>query len=309
MSTQHNKLSTIEYEVTNYIKRLDPSLFIINNDRKQIYPYELDIYLPELRIGIECNPTYTHNSSINMLDTDKDPVPRNYHKHKSDECMYKGISLIHVFSYDWNHRANKIKSIIAKAIGVPRTVIYANSCCIKKISYNSCKRFLIRNHIKGPSNSNIHYGLYYEDKLVSVMLFRKDKHSTSDDHFYEIVRYADKLFVDVVGGFDRFLDTFIAEYCPVRIRAIQNRTYESDVNFMRFGFYRLENIDPKYMWVDIKTDTPYLSICAKKSTIHEFLSDNTIDTKSHSEKVIMESHGYVRVYDAGYVLWEYLKRR
>lgn len=52
--------SKAEIEVKEYIKSIY-SGEIIDNSRKIIAPYELDIYLPELKLAFEYDGTYWHN--------------------------------------------------------------------------------------------------------------------------------------------------------------------------------------------------------------------------------------------------------
>lgn len=53
---------------------------------------ELDIYLPDYRLGIEFNGTFWH-STLNITD-------RNYHLNKSKECEALGIHLVHIYEYE-----------------------------------------------------------------------------------------------------------------------------------------------------------------------------------------------------------------
>lgn len=43
----------------------------------------------------------------------------------------------------------------------------------------------------------------------------------------------------------------------------------------------------------------------KKRYLKKLLHDNTLDIESHTEREIMESHGFVRVYDCGVIKWVY----
>ena len=92
-----------------------------------IKPYEIDIYLPEYNIGIECNPTATHNSSL-PDPWGGDPKHNNYHQLKSKMCLDRGIRLIHVFGYDWMHKHDIIVSMIRNSLMQSDDKIYARKC-------------------------------------------------------------------------------------------------------------------------------------------------------------------------------------
>jgi hypothetical protein len=76
-------------ELYEAVKRLYSGKIIVN-DRTAIAPKEIDIYLPELKIGFEFNGKYWH------------PGDGSREKHKSAECDAAGIRLIHVWEIDWN---------------------------------------------------------------------------------------------------------------------------------------------------------------------------------------------------------------
>lgn len=89
-------VSLEEKAVLAYIKSIY-SGSILENDRKVISPLEIDIYLPELNLGIEYNGAYWH-------------ALRNCnHNKKRLICAEKGIKLIQIFDYDWNNNTELIK--------------------------------------------------------------------------------------------------------------------------------------------------------------------------------------------------------
>lgn len=78
---------------------------IISNSKKVIYPYEIDMYIPEMKLAIEFNGTYYHS----MLHTSN----KNYHLEKSLMCREKGIRLIHVYEFeDLDEQIYKINQLI-----------------------------------------------------------------------------------------------------------------------------------------------------------------------------------------------------
>ena len=77
-----------EKELLSFIRTLYKGT-IIENDRKTIYPLELDIYLPEVKLAIEYDGSYWHSQK-----------PEEYHLNKTLACEKKGIRLIHVIEQD-----------------------------------------------------------------------------------------------------------------------------------------------------------------------------------------------------------------
>lgn len=81
--------SYIEYFVYNELVK--HNIYFIHHDRQQIKPYELDFYIPDKRIGIECNG-YFHDTDCKRINRNND----EYHKMKQSLCEKANIKLINV---------------------------------------------------------------------------------------------------------------------------------------------------------------------------------------------------------------------
>lgn len=298
--------SNMENEVITMIKQINPNITIDLHNRKLIAPYELDIYLPEYDFAIECNPTSTHNSSKGSFgDYAKSP---SYHKMKTDLCEEKGIFLYHIYGYEWSHKKEIIKSMIANIIGT-NTRIYARKCIVVTVPNDQAREFFNMHHRQGHTNASVYLGLQYDDELVSVMSFNKIRYTIGIDksdlsECWELVRFASKCNTTVIGGADKLFKEFIRKYSPKQVRSFSDRSHTRGTLYKKLGFVEIRRSDANYMWVNTLDDTAYHRINAQKQNIKKFLKDDNIDI-SQSEFAIMESHGYVRVYDSGTITWEW----
>lgn len=104
-------VSTLEKEVVSYIKEICPYI-VIENTRKVIYPFELDIYIPELNVAFEFDGAYWHSNKI------KD---KSYHLKKTDMCKEKGVKLFHILESEWKDDKDCTKKLIKdKIFGIRR---------------------------------------------------------------------------------------------------------------------------------------------------------------------------------------------
>ena len=113
-----------EKEVVDFIKSIYNGE-VIENSRKVIPPKELDVYLPDLKLAIEYNGTYSHadprkykagdmifyKTAQSIWDTDRLKIYL---------CDAKGIKLIQIKEIDWVNKRKilkyKLKKLIADAI-------------------------------------------------------------------------------------------------------------------------------------------------------------------------------------------------
>lgn len=77
---------------------------IVVNDRHAIAPKEIDIYLPELKVGIEFNGKYWH------------PGDGRREAQKSTECKQTGIKLLHVWEEQWKKNRRKVEKQIERLL-------------------------------------------------------------------------------------------------------------------------------------------------------------------------------------------------
>ena len=300
--------SHMEGEICELIRAANPNLTIQQNDREQIKPYELDIYMPELHLAIECNPTSTHNSSKQPFGDDR-PLSWTYHKMKTDMCEKNNIMLFHIFGYEWTNKKEIIESMVRNLVGAHRNRIFARKCNLKEVSYNEAKNFLIENHRQGNSNSSIRMGLYYQDKLVSLMTFSKRRATigAESDGEYELVRFCNKLNTTVVGGASKLFKHFVDDINPVSVVSFSDRAHTRGNLYKILGFQELRRSEPGYVWVHEKTDVAYNRVNTQKHRLKKFLNDDSIDL-TQSETHIMENHGYVKVFDSGTITWAWTRK-
>lgn len=78
---------------------------IIKNDRQLIKPKEIDVYLPELKLGFEFDGLHYHSGSMySLLD-------------KTNICLKNGIRLIHILESEWQEDTKeKTKSLVVRIL-------------------------------------------------------------------------------------------------------------------------------------------------------------------------------------------------
>ena len=93
---------------------------VIENSRKIIYPKELDIYIPDLKLAIEYNGTYYHS--------DLAQCPKDYHLKKSLLCRDLGIRLIHIYEFeDFEEQKQLLKDLILGIDNYPKNDFNKNN--------------------------------------------------------------------------------------------------------------------------------------------------------------------------------------
>lgn len=300
-------LSYYEDDLVSILHQINSNMQIVRHNRNLIAPYEIDVYLPEYNLGIEMNPTGTHNSSFGSHDND--PKAPSYHRMKTELCEKQGVFLFHIFGYEWTHKQEIIISMLRNLVGCNTSTIYARKCIIKPVSGKDAYEFLQKNHRQGGVHSKIRYGLYFNDELVSLMTFGKIRNTMGSGNedlsdCWELVRFCNKLNTSVVGGASRLFKHFIAHHNPIRVRSFSDRAHTKGNLYQTLGFIPIHTNDESYVWVDLSDNRAYSRVTAQKHNLKKFLKDDMIDL-GQTEREIMEAHGYARVFDSGTITWEW----
>ncbi len=248
-------------------------------NRFKIDSEELDIYVPELNLGIEYNGLYWH--SENFRD-------RKWHQAKHLKIRNKGIKLFTVWEDDWNYKKEIVLSQINNLIG-NSIRIYARKTEIKTVSYENSRNFLERNHLQGGRNDLIRIGLYSDDNLVSLMTFGKKKEN--EDH-WELLRFCNLLNHNIVGGAGKLLKYFIENYKPKHIFSYANYDISDGNLYKKLGFKEEGLTEPGFWWCVENKKVNRLNFQKHKIAITEIEKTMTADK-------IMESRGYYKIWNSG----------
>jgi hypothetical protein len=257
----------------------------ISNDRKIIYPLELDMVLPDCKLAIEYDGVYWHSDEYK---------PKNYHLNKTIACNNKGIQLFHIFESDdidiW-------KSMINNKLKL-NTKVYARKCLVKEIDYALAKSFCAQNHLQGSCPSKINLGLFYNNELLEVMTFGKPRYTQK--YQYELLRLCTKKYYSVIGGASKLFKYFKQTYNPNSIISYANRRFSNGSIYETLEFKFKHASDPNYWYVK---DGELLSrVKCQKHKLRQWLPKFN-ENMSESENML--NNGYTRIFDCGNLVYEY----
>ncbi len=246
LCTPYNPNSNIglERHFTEILDNLD--IKYILRDRTILNGKEIDIYIPDNKIGFEFNGVYWHS------ELEK---PKDYHLNKTSLAKTKGIKLVHIWEDSCVNKQDIVKSRILNLLNKNKKSIYARKCTIKKVSSSDSREFLNMNHLQGNVNAAVKLGLYYNDELVSLMTFgklRKNLGQKAEDNKYELMRFTNKLNTSVIGGASKLFKYFIKEYEPNRVISYADCDWtpnEQDNLYTKLGFKYIGHTGLNYWWV------------------------------------------------------------
>lgn len=287
-------LCTIRTPVGSHIKNTGLEKFVqdilneheiqyITNDRRILDGKELDIYIPDRKIAIECNGVYWHSK----LDT-------FYHYNKWYKCKENGIQLLSVWE-DWvTNKPDIIKSIILSKLNIYDKYIGARECDVKIVESGDARKFLNENHIQGFCNSTLRYGLYYNRELVALMCFKKSSNPSSKNNTgWELLRFCTKTGWHISGAASRLLSHFRKDHNEIIVSFASHDISNGNL-YEALGFQYKGEIKACYWYVHNQTHMRFhRSSFTKKELVRKGYDPNL------TEEQIMMNTDYFRIYDSG----------
>ena len=269
--------SKMEIEFGDFIK----SFYfgeVITNSRSIIYPYELDIFLPEFNLGIEINGMYWHSEKFKE---------KKAHLDKYNLCKSKGIRLISIWEWEYLKNKDKIENFIKNLI-YEKIKLQARKLQIKEVSIKEQRKFLENNHLQGYIPCTLALGLYKSDELIQIMTLRV---KSKKDKIWEIGRLATKTGFTVIGGTERLFKNLQKMVDYKEIISYNNMDKFTGEVYERLGL-SLESITIPYGWISDRRFVPRYQTQKSKLIKQGF-------DKNKSESEIMRDEGFSKIYLTG----------
>lgn len=281
--------STGEKELYDYIATLLPNEEI--KQRFKINSTEIDVYIPNLKTGIEFNGIYWHSEKMG--------TPKYYHKNKKDFCHNLDIKLLQFWDYQWIHKKEIVKSIISTFLQ-KNSKIYARKCSIREISEKESSTFLNDNHLSGNAKGSfLRLGMYYGDDLVFVSTFCKPRFTKDKkDNTIELLRMCSKKFTSVIGAAEKCLTYFLSKNDNNIVSFCDEMAFHGTV-YQKIGFTKVDHGKPSCWYFSSNGKLIHRSSFQKK----KLLSMLNLTSSSKTEWELAQDLKLNRVWDCGNSKW------
>ena len=278
-------------EITNCLKILSPQ----QRNREILRNREIDIYIPSIKLGIEYNGLHWHSERLGK--------GKNYHLDKLNKCNEQGIKLIQIFEDEWINRREICESKLKQICGLnTNPKIYGRKCEIREITNkNEAYEFLDKNHIQGRTGFTIALGTYYNNELVGVMTFKKEK-----EGYWDLNRFATDINHQCIGIGGKLFKYFIRNYPFIEIKSFADRRWTTDPTnnlYTKLGFAFDSFVPPTYWYYNPKISRieRFHKFGFRKQHLHKQYDLPLTMT----EREMTETLGYTRIWDCGLIKYVY----
>ena len=293
--------TNLEVLIVDFLKRYN---VVFQKNIRTILPHnqELDFYVPEKKLAIEIHGLYWHSEST-LINRSNPVDPKLYHSKKLDECNKLGIKLIQIFSDELMQKPEIVFNRLRNSLGLIKRSIHARDCQVKEVDFALKTKFLNKYHIQGTSNSKINLGLYYKNRLVSVMTFNQGRvimNSHNKPGTWELARFCGVSHFKINGAAGKLFSHFINDYSYDKIITYADRRWSNGQLYTALGFKYTHTSKPNYFYTKDYKVREYRFKYTKHALVDQY------PHLSHlSESNIMKTLKYDRIYDCGALVFTY----
>ena len=269
---------------------------VILDCKSIIAPYEVDIYLPELKLGFEFNGVWWHSEKFKG---------ENYHLKKYELSILNDFNLVTIWEDDWVTKREICESFVLNKLEKTKNRVYARKCSIREIPYNESKDFLDRSHLQGDCKSSIRIGLFQNEELVTLMTFsklrlplQKKESNRKKEKCYELTRFCNATNTNVVGGASKLMKYFLEKYEPIQVETYSDNLISNGNLYKTLGFSYSHTSKPGYWYVVDGIREHRFNWRKQRLIKMGYDIDKT-------EEEIMAELGYYRIYNGGNKKWIY----
>lgn len=298
--------SKTEHELASWIA--DQGFEVVRNTRDAIgNGMEIDIFIPERRIGIEFNGCYWHSDRVNKNT--------RQHEFKHVAAARAGIRLVTVWDFEWARKRPVVERMLLHAIGTScARRVGARACVIEEVTNHDAAAFYAENHIQGPCRGGIvNLALVHDGRPVAMMTFTRGgaRRGIVVDGEWELARYATSAMVP--GGASRLFRHFVRTMVPSTVWSFSDNQHFGGSLYQTLGFTHDGTIRPDYTVVHPgRLSTWHKSLWQRKS-IQKRLSELGIDeaydhrTDPRTERQMQDFANVLRVWDSGKTRWKWVR--
>lgn len=203
-------VSKEESEIMTWVRQYYPSATKYKFHNTQGRKKEIDIFIPELNLGIEYCGLYWHSTEgiSETAQVIESALNAEEAKHYNKMLMAQddGIELITIWDSEWKSKKEQILSFLRAKLKLNRIKLNARSCHLKHLNHEEAMAFFKANHIQGfESNSSIYIGLTHGEDTVAAMSLGNHPRRSTDPSFIYLNRFAVKSDHSVRGAASKLL--------------------------------------------------------------------------------------------------------
>jgi hypothetical protein len=204
--------------------------------------------------------------------------------------------LVHLWEDIWIAKRAQVLSRIRSLLGLNKS-IHGRKVKIETLTQDQSIQFLDQYHLQGFIKAKFHYGLLYDNQIVSVASFSETRPMKSKGAAYrsaELVRFATRERYTVVGGFSKLIKHFTTQIKTNDLMTYADRDWSIGNGYEKLGFALSQVTEPALIYLHKESLIRYFPHRLPKATISAFEAQKTLNLDD-----FLMAHGFVKLFNTG----------
>lgn len=240
---------------------------------------------------IDCNRKFY----LHLVPLDNTFKPEDLLKLQLD-YQKEGLQLVHLWEDVWLARRNQVLSRIKSFLGLNQS-FHGRKAKITIVAKEDSINFLDKNHLQGYIRAKYSFGLIADQELIALASFSDTRPMKSKGPAYvsaELVRFASKDGLTIVGGLSKLIKHFLKEIKVNDLMTYADRDWSLGKGYETLGFELTSVTEPAKLYLDQKSLIRYFPHRLSKSILLAFESQNILNLDDY-----LVANGFVKLFNTG----------
>lgn len=204
--------------------------------------------------------------------------------------------LVQLWEDVWMAKRDQVLARINSFLGKNKS-LHARKTQVEVLAAKQMRVFLTAFHLQGYVNAKYHYGLVIDNQLVAAASFSETRPMKSKGDAYqsaELVRFASRSGITVVGGLSKLIKHYVKQIAPNDIMTYADRDWSLGKGYDKLKFQLSEVTSPAFLYIHLATLTRYFPHRLPKEIKLAYESQNAL----HLDDFLL-SKGFVKIFNTG----------
>ncbi|TKC10038.1 hypothetical protein FA048_07460 [Pedobacter polaris] len=241
-----------------------------------------------------------------IIDTQKDflihLVPLNNHFTPKDliqlqvSFQQENKQLIHLWEDVWHSKREQVLSRFYSFFGLNKG-FHGRKAGIVELDIQQTSQFLNTYHLQGYVKSKYSFGLVNNSEIIAVASFSATRIMKSKNANYksaELVRFASKDGVTIVGGLSKLIKHFLKQFELNDLMTYADRDWSLGKGYEKLNFQLSEKTEPLDLYVNTDTLIRYTPHRIPKNLLLAFKAQNILNLPD-----FLAANGFIKLFNTG----------
>lgn len=213
-----------------------------------------------------------------------------------DKFRQDGFFLVQLWEDVWLTRRNQVISRINSFLGLNKG-FHGRKAKVISLNIADTTNFLNNHHLQGYIKAKYNYGLIANGEIIAAANFSDTRPMKNNGEGYlsaELVRFASKDGLTIVGGLSKLIKHFLKEVKINDLMTYADRDWSLGKGYDKLGFELTKITEPAILYLDQKKMVRYFPHRLPKNVLFDFEKQDILNLEDY-----LAANNYIKIFNTG----------